>query len=207
MLYILILAALISAYLIGSFPSAYIAGRLRKGTDIRQEGSKNMGATNVFYNVGIVEGIFVLLADIGKGVAAVALARYWGTPELVQMLAGAAAVLGHIYPVFLKFRGGKGGATAIGVFSFLMPWGIPFYAGIFGMLMLATRYSTVSFGSAFICFPFVGWLIYHQTELTLFSIGLIIFLVIMYLPRIKEMRAKGGSWNHVVFRKGLKDRL
>mgnify|MGYP001609539963 FL=1 len=207
MTYLLIVAAIISAYLIGSFPSAYIAGRLRKGTDIRQEGSKNMGATNVFYNVGIVEGISVLLADAGKGVAAIALARYWGTPEPVQMLAGAVAVLGHIYPVFLKFRGGKGGATAIGVFSFLMPWGIPFYASIFGILMLATRYFTVSFGSAFICFPFVAWFVYHQIGLMVFSVGLILFLFIMYFSRIKEMRAKGGSWNHVAFRKGLKDRL
>lgn len=207
MTYMLIFAALISAYLIGSFPSAYIAGRLGKGIDIRQVGSKNMGTTNVFYHVGIVAGIFVLLADVGKGIAAIALARYWGTPELVQMLAGAMAIVGHIYPVFLKFRGGKGGATAIGVFCFLMPWGIPFYAGIFGVLMLLTRYSTISFSSAFISFPFVGWLIYDQIDMTVFSIGLIIFLLIMYLPRIKEMRAKGGSWSHVAFRKGLKDRL
>ena len=123
--------AIVCAYLIGSFPSAYIICRLRKGTDVRQIGTQNMGAMNVFYTVGFVEGVIVLALDIGKGAAAVALARGLGVPEIVQFLAGLAAVVGHGFPVFLKFRGGKGGATCIGVFAFLMPWCIPFLIGIF----------------------------------------------------------------------------
>ena len=204
---IFIALAIIFAYLIGSFPSAYIITRLRKGIDIRQVGSRNMGAMNVFYKVGFVEGILVLAVDIGKGAVAVALARYLGVQEIVQLLAGVASVLGHSFPIFLNFRGGRGGATCIGILAFLMPWGIPFYLAIFGIILLVTRYPTLSYSVAFICFPFVGWLLYHKWELAIFSVGLLLLPGIKYIPRIKEMRAKTGSWGHVFLRKGLKDRL
>ncbi|MEE8582920.1 MAG: glycerol-3-phosphate acyltransferase, partial [Dehalococcoidales bacterium] len=84
--------ALILAYLLGSIPSAYLAGRLRKGIDIRQVGTRNMGAMNVFYQVGFASGVLVLIADMGKGVAALALARWLGAPEITVLLAGAAAI-------------------------------------------------------------------------------------------------------------------
>ncbi len=199
--------AIVAAYLIGSFPSAYIAGRLRKGIDIRQVGTRNMGAMNVFYQVGFVTGVLVLAVDIGKGAAAVALARWLGAPEIAVLFAGAAAVLGHGFPVFLKFRGGRGGATCIGVLIFLMPWGIPFYLAIFGITLLLTRYPTLSYSVAFLCFPFIAGLIYHRWELVVFSVGLLLLPGIKYIPRIKEMRSKGGSWRHVFLRKGLKDRF
>ena len=204
---VFIALAIIGAYIIGSFPSAYIAGRLRGGIDIRQTGSRNMGAMNVFYKLGFVEGLLVLVVDIGKGAAAVALARFLGVPEVVQLLAGVAVVLGHGFPIFLKFRGGKGGATCIGVLIFLMPWGIPFYAAIFGLTLLITRFPTLSYSVAFLCFPFVAWFSYHRWEFIVFSLGLMLFPFLRYIPRIKEMRAKGGSWQHVVRRKGIKDRL
>ncbi len=199
--------AIICAYLMGSVPTAYIVTRLRKGVDIRQVGSRNLGAMNVFYKVGVAEGIVVLVVDIGKGVAAVALARYLGTPVVVPMLAGAAAVLGHSFPIFLGFRGGRGGATCIGILIYLMPWGIPFYIAIFGLALLITRFPTLSYSLAFLCFPFVGWLIYHRWELAVYSLGLLLLPLIKYIPRIREMRARGGSWRHVDARKNLKDRL
>ena len=204
---IFIALAIIFAYFIGSFPSAYIIARLRKGIDIRQVGSRNMGAMNVFYKVGFAEGILVLAVDIGKGAVAVALARYLGVQEIVQLLAGVAAVLGHSFPIFLNFRGGRGGATCIGILAFLMPWGIPFYLAIFGITLLVTRYPTLSYSVAFICFPFVGWLLYHKWELAVFSVGLLLLPGVKYIPRIKEMRAKASSWGHVFLRKSLKDRL
>ena len=110
--------AIASAYLLGSIPSAYIVGRLKKGVDIRQIGSQNMGAMNTFYKVGITSGLLVLAVDIGKGTAAVALARWLGVPPIIEMLAGTNAVIGHGFPVWLNFRGGKGGATLIGVLFF-----------------------------------------------------------------------------------------
>lgn len=204
---LVIVGVLICAYLIGSFPSAYLAGRFRRGIDIRGVGSKNVGAMNVFYKVGFAEGILVLAIDISKGAAAVALARWLGVPMIVELFAGVAAVIGHIFPVWLKFRGGRGGATIIGILIFLMPWGIPFYLAIFGLSLLITRYPTLSYSVAFLCFPFVAWLIYHSGALVVFSLGILLLPVIKYIPRIKEMRSSGGSWRHVFLRRNFKDRL
>ena len=202
-----IVGVLICAYLIGSFPSAYLAGRFRRGIDIREVGSRNVGAMNVFYKVGFVTGLLVLAVDIGKGAAAVALARWLGVPMIAELFAGVAAVIGHSFPVWLKFRGGRGGATIIGILIFLMPWGIPFYLAIFGLSLLITRYPTLSYSVAFLCFPFVAWLIYHSGALVVFSIGILLLPVIKYIPRVKEMRSSGGSWRHVFLRRNFKDRL
>ncbi len=205
--YVFIVVALLAAYLLGSVPAAYVMGRLRKGIDIRQVGSHNMGAMNVFYSVGFGEGLAVLAFDIGKGAAAVALVRLMGTPELVQLLAGPVAVVGHNFPIFLNFKGGRGGATCIGILIYVMPWGIPFYFGAFLLILAITRYPTLSYSIAFVSFPFIAWLIYHRWEFIVFAIVLILLPGIRYLPRIKEMRAKGGNWGHVVYRKGIRDRL
>lgn len=199
--------ALICAYLIGSFPSAYIIGRARKGVDIRKVGSRNVGAMNVFYKVGFWEGVLVLAVDIGKGAAAVALARWLGVPMIAELCAGAAVVIGHGFPIFLKFRGGRGGATCIGVLAILMPWGIPANVAIFGLVLLFTRYPTLSYSVAFLCYPFIAWLVYHQWVLIVFSVGILLLPLIKYIPRMKEMRTTGGNWRRVFLRKSLKDRL
>ncbi len=199
--------AIIGSYLLGSIPSAYIAGRLRKGIDIREVGSQNMGAMNVFYKVGIVPGLLVLAVDIGKGAAAVALAHWLEVPPIVEMLAGATAVIGHGFPVWLKFRGGRGGATLIGVLVFLMPWGIPIGLGIFLVLLLLTRFPTLSYSIALLCFPFVAWLIYHRGDYVAFSSLMLLIPLIRYIPRIKEMRTKAGGWRRLALRKNLKDRF
>lgn len=202
-----IAVALIGAYLIGSFPSAYLMARFRKGIDIRGVGSKNVGAMNVFYKVGFAEGILVLAMDIGKGAVAIALVRWLGVPVIAELFAGVAVVMGHSFPVWLKFHGGKGGATIIGILIFLMPWGIPFYAGIFGLTLLATRFPTFSYSVAFLCFPFVAWLVYQSGVLVAFSLCIVLLPMIKYIPRIKEMHSTGGSWRHVLLRRNLKDRL
>lgn len=111
--YVFIAIALLAAYLLGSVPAAYVMGRLRKGIDIRQVGSRNMGAMNVFYSIGFGEGLAVLAFDIGKGAAAVALARVMATPEAVQLLAGLVAVVGHNFPIFLNFKGGAVNPSAL----------------------------------------------------------------------------------------------
>ena len=199
--------AIAGSYLLGSIPSAYIAGRLKKGLDIREVGSRNMGAMNVFYKVGIVSGLSVLAVDIGKGAAAVALARWLEVPAIVEMLAGATAVIGHGFPVWLKFRGGRGGATLIGVLFFFMPWAIPIGLTVFGLLLLLTRFPTLSYSIALLCFPFVAWLIYHRGDYVAFSSLLFLIPLIRYIPRIKEMRAKAGGWRQLVLRRNLKDRF
>jgi glycerol-3-phosphate acyltransferase PlsY len=211
-----IVIAIVIGYLLGSFPSAYLAGRLRKGIDIREVGSKNMGAMNVFYQVGSMEAMLVTLADLGKGVGAILLVRWLlGIPpefELLTGLTGAAAIIGHIFPVFLKFHGGKGAATAIGILIFLMPWAVPFLFIVFVIALLVTHNPTFSYSLLLIVFPFVAGFIYvdHRGEplaLVFYSIGIGIFLGIQYIPRIKEMHSKtGGDWRKVIKRRSLKER-
>ncbi|MFC1907051.1 glycerol-3-phosphate acyltransferase [Chloroflexota bacterium] len=199
--------ALVFAYLIGSFPAAYLTARIFKKIDIRDVGSRNVGAMNVFYKVGFWPGVMVLAIDIGKGAAAIAFIRWLGAPILVQLLAGFIVVMGHAFPLFLGFRGGRGGATVIGILAYLMPWGIPFYAAIFGLGLLLTHYPTLSYSVAFLCYPFVAWLRYDSPELIIFSLAILLLPGIKYIPRIIEMRKKGGSWKHVVMRKDIKDRF
>jgi glycerol-3-phosphate acyltransferase PlsY len=214
-----IVIAVLIGYLLGSIPSAYLAGRLRKGIDIREVGSRNMGAMNVFYQVGSIEAVLVTLVDLGKGVGAILLVRWLsGSPlvspfDLLTGIAGTAAVIGHIFPVFLKFRGGKGAATAIGILIFLMPWAVPFLFAVFAIALLLTRNPTFSYSLLLIVFPFVAGFIYRDRygeplSLVFYSIALGVFLGIQYIPRIKEMHGKtGGDWRKVIRRRSLKDRF
>lgn len=206
---ILTIIALILAYLIGSFPSAFIIGKLRKGVDIRTVGSHNMGAMNTFYKVGFWWGMLVLLLDISKGAAAVAVVWQFTHSDVLQMIGGAVGVLGHCFPIFLKFRGGKGGAMCIGILAYLMPWGIPVYPALFGLILLFTKFPTLSYSVAFLAFPFLAAFVYHSVPYIIFSIGILLIPGFRYIPRVFEMRKGAGSsgWKHVFMRKGLKDRL
>jgi len=206
---IISILALVAAYLIGSIPSAFIIAKLRKGIDIRQVGSHNMGAMNTFYSVGFWWGMLTLAMDIGKGMLGVGIAIWLHTPHpYVPMAAGIMVLVGHNVPVFLKFKvSGKGGASCIGILVILMPWGFLIYPALFGLILLFTRFPTMSYTLAFLCFPFMGAFIYHSVPLIVYPIILILIPILRYIPRIKEMRNKGGSWKHVAMRKGLKDRL
>ena len=199
--------AIISSYLMGSFPTAYIMGRLRRGIDIREVGSRNMGAANVIYQVGLAEGLLVLVIDIGKGAAAILLARWLEVPLAIQLLAGATAVVGHAFPVFLKFRGGKGGAACVGALAVLMPQGIPIFLGIFTIVLLISRYPTFSFSVSLLSVPFFAWLIYHSAALVVFTVIMELILGIRYIPRMREMYAAAGGWRRVILRRSFKERL
>ena len=211
--------ATVIGYVFGSFPAAYLAGRLRKRIDIRDVGSRNMGAMNVFYQVGPAEAALVTLADLGKGIGAILLMRYVLGKDLISpfdLLAGltaTAAILGHILPVFLRFRGGKGAATAIGILIFLMPWALPFLLVSFGIALLISRNPTFSYGLLLIVFPFVAGFVYVDhydapLSLVFYSTGLGIFLGIQYIPRLKEMHSRaGGDWRKVVRRSSVRERF
>jgi glycerol-3-phosphate acyltransferase PlsY len=203
-----IVIAVIIGYLLGSIPSAYLAGRLSRGVDIREVGSKNMGAMNVFYQVGPAEAVLVTLADLGKGVGPLV------SPfDFLTGLTATAAIIGHIFPVFLKFRGGKGAATAIGILIFLMPWAVPFLFVVFAIALRITNNPTFSYSLILIVFPFVAGFIYvdrygEPLALVFYSIGLGVFLGIQYIPRIKEMHGKtGGDWRKVIRRRSLRERF
>ena len=205
---LLIAVTLIGAYLVGSIPTAYLISKFRKGTDIREVGSHNMGAMNVIYNVGFWWGALVMTIDIGKGVLTMAVAKLLNIPELAYYAAGIVVILGHNFPIFLKFRGGKGGATAVGVLSFLMfPFGFLIGLGVFALLMAVTRFPTLSYGIGLLVFPFVGWLHYHNGNWVIFSAIVVAIPFIRYIPRLKEIYRKAGNLGHAIRRKNLKDRF
>ena len=129
----------IFSYLLGSIPTAYIAGRITKGRDIRQMGDGNMGAQNAFHQIGPKAGIIVGIIDAIKGALAILIAYTAGIPQPAILLAGTAAVIGHNWPVFLGFRGGRGECTTIGVFSVLITLPILITGGLAIAVLVKTR--------------------------------------------------------------------
>ena len=136
---------LLLAYLIGSVPFALLLARRWRVADLRLVGSGNLGAANVMRTSGVTAGVLVALLDMTKGAASVWLAERFTTGPVVPAAAGVAAIVGHIYPVWLRFRGGKGVATACGVFSLLTPLAVPPAFTIFIAVAWLTKY--ISLGS------------------------------------------------------------
>jgi glycerol-3-phosphate acyltransferase PlsY len=142
------LSLLLLAYLLGSIPFGYLIVRLRSGADIRETGSGGTGATNVSRKAGKAAGVITLLLDALKGFVAVFLARWiTGDAGTSWVIAAAAvlAVVGHCFPVWLGFRGGKGVATGLGVFAAIVPWAVMAAFAVFIVIVWRTRY--VSLGS------------------------------------------------------------
>ena len=136
------LVAIVVAYLLGSIPFAFLAGRAH-GVDLRTVGSGNLGAANVFRNLGRRWGIAVMVADIGKGVVAVVIARLI-TDDPWPAIAAGAAMAGHVFPVWLRFKGGKGVAVGGGAMIGLVPLAALILLGIWVVVLLVTRYSSLA---------------------------------------------------------------
>lgn len=137
----------LAAYLLGSIPSGYLLVKYvySAGEDVRQIGSGATGATNVVRRAGLTAGVLTLLIDVAKGAVAVMLMRLAAGEDYAWLgTAGLAAVAGHIFPVFLGFRGGKGVATGLGVFLLLAPVPVSFALAVFLMTVAATRYMSLA---------------------------------------------------------------
>jgi glycerol-3-phosphate acyltransferase PlsY len=194
----------VAAYLLGSIPFGYLIVRLKAGTDIRATGSGGTGATNVSRSAGKAAGVLTLILDGLKGVAAVLLARsVWSSaPEAGWWvaLAGLAALLGHIFPIWLGFRGGKGVATGVGVFLMLSPLAVAVAVIIFLIIVWSTRY--VSLGSilAAISIPLFIWL-QHRFLAPVSILGPLMFLaifgtlLIVFAHRANIGRLRQGTEN------------
>src|SRR5215831_4034173 len=137
--------ALILAYCIGSVPFALLLSRRLGADDLRRVGSGNIGAANVLRTSGVRAGVLVALLDMAKGAVSVALAMRLSSDASAPAAAGLAAIVGHIYPAWLRFKGGKGVATACGVFAVLTPLALPPALAIFATVVWATKY--ISLGS------------------------------------------------------------
>ena len=152
------LIILIIAYLIGSIPFGYLIVRTKGGGDVRQTGSGGTGATNVSRRAGKAAGVLTLLLDASKGAAAVLIAQTVGGSEWVKAAAAIAVIVGHIFPVWLGFRGGKGVATGVGVFLILAPMALLCAGVVFVSIVFFTRYVSLGSVMAAVLIPVFVWL-------------------------------------------------
>jgi glycerol-3-phosphate acyltransferase PlsY len=181
--------SLILGYLLGSIPSGWLAGRWLKGIDLRELGSGSTGATNVLRQVGKGPALVVFLIDVGKGAAAVLLARAFGQSDWIQVLAGLTALAGHIWPVWLGFKGGKAVATGLGMFLGLAwPVGLASFGvflltlWLFRIVSLSSVLAAVSLPLLMIRFSGIG----SYILIALVAMGLVLWRHRSNLSRILE---------------------
>jgi acyl phosphate:glycerol-3-phosphate acyltransferase len=177
-------------YLLGSVPVGFILG-LRSGIDVRETGSGNVGATNVARVVGKREGILTLIADTAKGFLPVILAMQLGASLPATILVGTAAFLGHLYPIFLRFRGGKGVATALGVFLAVAPIATLVLVPLFGVMVLTSRIVSLSSILTALAAPIIFWLFAYQPLVV--GMAAFIALAITWRHRSNIRRMMNGS--------------
>jgi glycerol-3-phosphate acyltransferase PlsY len=169
--YINATASIVIAYLLGSIPFAYIIGKL-SGFDVRKVGDRNVGTFNIFRHAGLGSGVATLVADVGKGALAIVVAKLLSVHELVVFGAGVAAFIGHNWPIFLRFRGGRGLAVIIGVLLALVPIEMLIAAAISIVVLFATR-SSIWFGVAlFLPLVLLCWLFHERISLIIYSAAL-----------------------------------
>ena len=196
---------IIIGYLLGSIPSAYIVTRLVTGKDVRHLGGGNVGGLNVFREVGPWPALVVGIADVGKGVAAAAIA-YWllAVPPLFVLLAGLSAVIGHNWMVFLKFSGGKGMGPAIGALAMTIPlyghWqGLLIFFGIILIPFIITRNVALSMGIGLVALPFITWLSMHSGIGTIVAVILGLVVAIKFTPTARRALTKSKTKREFVF--------
>jgi len=146
-------------YFVGSIPTAYIAGRLLKGRDIRQMGDGNVGARNAFFQLGAKAGISIFFIDAGKGALAILIAQAASLPQVAILLTGVVSVIGHNWPVFIGFRGGRGEATTIGVLLTLITQPMLILTGPALATLAIKKNVTLASAVLFIPLPLVCWLL------------------------------------------------
>jgi glycerol-3-phosphate acyltransferase PlsY len=204
------LLLIIAAYLFGSVPSSVWIGKRFYGVDVRDHGSGNAGFTNTVRVLGWRAGLPVFLADVLKGYVAVSLVRLTnvyiiGTADFVnfQLILGAAAVLGHIFPVYVGFKGGKGVATLLGLLLAIQPQPTLICLGIFVVVFLTTRYVSLSSMIAGISFPILIIFVFKTTisSLVIFSMIVSILLLLTHQKNIERLLNREESKAKIVKRK------
>lgn len=197
--------AIVVGYLLGSIPTAYIVTRLVRGKDIRQMGGGNVGGLNVLREVGIWAVLPVVIVDIGKGAAAVAIAHWLlDVPPTFVLLSGLAAVTGHNWMVWLRFSGGKGMGATIGALAVAMPlygyWqGIAIFLGIWVVVAAITRNVALASATSLVFLPLITWLGTQSLTATLIAIALGLVILIKYLPTALEAIQKSSSAREFIF--------
>jgi glycerol-3-phosphate acyltransferase PlsY len=199
---------IILAYLIGSIPTAVWVSKKVYGIDIREHGSGNAGATNTFRILGKKAGSVVMLVDMMKGFVAVKLSLLssfsWHSEAIVnlQVFLGLAAVVGHIFPIWADFRGGKGIATLFGMILSIQPLAAVSLIGVFFLILYLTRYVSLSSISASIAFPLLILFIFNEPEVSyrVFAIATAILVVLTHYKNINRL-ITGNESKVAMFRK------
>lgn len=196
----LIALSIIISYLIGSISFSYLITKKIKKIDIRKTGSGNAGATNTMRVLGTKWAVGVLLLDVIKGIVCVLIARAIGLPEWAVAFSGLVAIVGHDFPVYFGFKGGKGVATTIGVFFMIMPL-YALIAGVLTILIIAiTRF--VSLGSLFFLLltPVLGWF-FNDYSAGVLIIAFLISILAYYQHRANIVRLIHGKENKLGHKK------
>ena len=185
------------AYLLGSIPFGYLIVRWQKGVDVRSTGSGSTGATNVMRNLGIIGFVATFILDVGKGIFAVLLASRLtsGDPRWIAA-SSVAAILGHCFPVWLKFRGGKGVATGVGVFLALAPLQVALVLVIFAIVVAIWRYISLGSIVATAAFPLLVYFMKHPPlPIVLGAAGGALIIIAMHHANIRRLLS--GTENKV----------
>ena len=182
------IASVIIGYLLGSFPAAYIITRYIKGIDIREVGLRNMGGANVIREVGKWAGALTLVFDIGKGALSIYIAQLLGVSLPWVLAAGFAAMLGHNYPVYIGFRGGKGVATVMGIFFMLSPLAMAGTTAMIGIALLFTRSFFVAVEIASPFFLLLVWYVEGVGAMFFCAVAIVAFQLFRSRGRLKELK-------------------
>lgn len=181
------------AYLVGAFPTSYVASRYGAGIDLRQHGSRNLGATNVYRVLGWRYAIPVGLVDVAKGAVPVFAARSATDLPWLPVAVGAAAVVGHVFSVFVGFHGGKGVATAAGVVLALAPLALAVSAAVWLVLLTTTGYMSVASLAGAVSFPIA--VRFTPSEPYALWVGVALAAFIVYTHRANIRRLLAGTEN------------
>ena len=204
-----IVIALTTAYLLGAIPFALLIARMAGVRDLRQIGSGNLGATNVWRAAGAFAGVAVFLVDIGKGAAAILLAKFllqyssqsFVQSEIILVMAGLMAVLGHVFPIYLGFRGGKGAATGLGMMAVLLP--IPTIVGFVVFIVVAAIWRYISLAtivgtiSLFIVVTVQKFWLAPEVDFVYFIMSLVLTILMIFTHRQNILRLLRGTENRI----------
>ncbi len=190
-----LVGALVGSYLVGAFPTSFLAGKLLRGIDLREHGSRNLGATNVYRVMGAKVAVPVGLFDVFKGMVPVLWVSTFG-PDWSSwpLICGIAAILGHVFSVFVKFKGGKGVATAGGVVIALAPFAILIALGIWAAVTFSSGYVSLGSITAALAYPgLVYWL--EPAQRPFIPIHIAIALALVWFHRANIGRLRAGTEN------------
>ena len=187
------ISIILISYLLGSIPTGFLIGKYLKNIDLRLIGSGSTGATNVLRNVGKWPALFVFIIDVGKGLIAVKIAQYYADQGLIEVLAGISAISGHIWPIWLKGKGGKAVATGLGMFLALS-WKVGLASlGIFLIVLAKSKFVSLSSIAAALLLPIFMFLNLGNFLHPYFIISLIVSLLVIWKHRTNINRLIKGE--------------